>query len=52
MKEEKNKNIERLERYLFLLKALKDDKIEESLEEKYIKYISLAKKGDNDVKSR
>ena len=52
MEEEKKNNIEKIERYLFLLKALKEDKIEESLEEKYLKYISLAKKENNNVKSR
>lgn len=44
MKDEKKEAIERIERYLFLLKSLKEDKMDQKIEEEYQKYLAIYKK--------
>ena len=54
MKDEKKEAIERIKRYLFLLKSLKDDKMEDKVDDIYLKYLALYKKENdkNDVVRR
>ena len=52
MNEDKKKAIERLEKYVFLIKSLKENKIEDKIDEKYQEYLNLAKKEVINEKAR
>ena len=53
MSEERKKEIERIEKYLFLLKSLKDESlIQKSIDRRYIYYLNIAKKEKEDVEPK
>ena len=52
MEQDKKELIKRLERYLFLLKTLKDDSMDKKIEEKYLKSLSIIKEKNNEYSKR